>query len=78
MKAMLNEPSLAKGGGAFEHEKDEDELSGGFMSSGEDEDINEDDRDEKMEEIMEQMDRELGVTEVGKSFEKIKVSLQRC
>ena len=33
-------------------------------------------RDGEMEEIMEQMDRELGATEVGKSFEKMKVSMQ--
>jgi hypothetical protein len=72
-------------------EDEDDELSGGFMSSGEEEGGGEEEetmaaaagvgggengrRDEEMEEIMEQMDRELGATEVAKSFEKMKVSI---
>ena len=86
---MLDETSLSKeqeGVGDINQENgEEDELSGGFVSSGEEDEeiaaaaaaVDENGRDEEMEEIMEQMDRELGVTEIGKSFEKMKVSLQR-
>ena len=74
----------------LDSEEEEDDLSGGFVSSGEEE--GDDDggketaaaagvvggggRDEEMEEIMEQMDRELEATEVGKSFEKMKVRVK--
>ena len=78
---MLGETSVPKEElGASNHGGEEDELSDGFVSSGEEDEetaaaaINENGRDEEMEEIMEQMDRELGITEVGKSFEKMKVS----
>ena len=83
MKSMLSEASLPKEErGASDLDDEEDDLSGGFVSSEEDEEetvaaiVGENGRDEEMEEIMEQMDRELRVTEVGKSFEKMKVSVQ--
>ena len=92
MKAMLSSTSLpgeGKGASDLDSEEGEDEISGGFMSSEEegDEEImaaagigggGESGRDEEMEEIMEQMDRELGGTEVAKSFEKMKVSVQQA
>ncbi len=82
-------PEEGKGASDLDSEE-EDELSGGFMSSGEEEESGGSEeetmaagvgggengrRDEEMEEIMEQMDRELGATEVAKSFEKMKVSI---
>ena len=90
-KAMLSSTSLpreGKGASDLDSEEEGDEISGGFMSSEEDDDDDEETmaaagvggggesgRDEEMEEIMEQMDKELGATEVAKSFEKMKVSL---
>ena len=83
MKSMLSETALPKEEkGALDLDDEEDDLSDGFVSSGEDDEeiapaaAGENGRDEEMEEIMEQMDRELGVTEIGKSFEKMKVSMQ--
>ena len=80
---MLSETSLPKEErGAPELDGEGDDLSGGFVSSGEDDEEtaaaagDENGRDEEMEEIMEEMDRELGVTEVGKSFEKMKVRVR--
>ena len=88
MKAMLSSTSpLREGKGASDLDsEEEDEISGGFMSSEEEEGDEEtmaaagvagggeSGRDEEMKEIMEQMDRELGDTEVAKSFEKMKVN----
>lgn len=90
MEAMLSDTSpLKESKELSDLDGGEDELSGGFVSSGEEEEGDngeeaaaagdvggENGRDGEMEEIMEQMDRELGATEVGKSFEKMKVSVQ--
>ena len=86
MKAMLDKSSSSlpngKGGADRGEEFDGDEeFSDGSVSSEEDiveeeAAVGEDGRDEEMAEVMEQMDRELGVTEVGKSFEKMKVFIQ--
>ena len=60
-----------------EEEEEEKEVEGDDEETAAAGDVGgENGRDGEMEEIMEQMDRELGATEVGKSFEKMKVSMQ--
>ena len=59
--------------GDFSGAEDEDDLSVSDESSIEEEDVSGAGKDERMEEIMEAMDREISSTEVGKSFEKLKV-----
>ena len=88
MKAMLNTASPDEEGrgkpdsmdeadllsdGDFSGAEDEDDLSVSDESSVEGEDVSGAGKEEKMEEIMEAMDKEISLTEVGKSFEKLKV-----
>lgn len=81
MKTMLGE-SLPNGEGGVDREEEfdrDEEFSDGCESieeevvEGDEAAVSKDVRDEEMAEVMEQMDRELSVTEVGKSFEKMKV-----
>ena len=90
MLSSTSLPREGKGASDLDSEEEGDEISGGFMSSEDEEEDDDEEtmaaagvggggengRDEEMEEIMEQMDRELGGTEVAKSFEKMKVSMQ--
>ena len=86
MKAMLDTASIdtereeacGSDGGLlsdsnFSGGEDEDDLSMSDVGSVEGEGVSGAGKDERMEEVMEAMDRELGATEVGKSFEKMKV-----
>lgn len=59
--------------GDFSRDEDEDDVSASEESNVEGEGISGVGKEEKMEEIMEAMDREISSTEVGKSFEKLKV-----
>ena len=54
-----------------EEEEDEREINGESEAGRREDGCSK--GDEEMEEVMAAMDREIGVTEVGKSFEKMKV-----
>ena len=80
MKTMLNphtSQSRKESGSVdiSESEEEEDDEDGVSDESSMAEDVDAAGvyRDEGMQEIMEDMDREIGVTEVGKSFEKMTV-----
>lgn len=75
MKTMLNSTDRERPASPDNsRDRDEDNFSVSEESSDEDEEMADRGGEmEEMEEIMEEMDREISVTEVGKSFEKMKV-----
>ena len=90
MKAMLDPASYAKEkeeeddfdeddfsvGESSEEEEDEGKVRGHGEAAGREREKSQSGGggDERMDEVMAAMDREIGVSEVGKSFEKMKVS----